>query len=350
MLPPNHVYPVTWNVDRVLLIDQTRLPDEYAVIEISRFEDMAWAIETMVVRGAPAIGVAAAYGIYLGAEEIQTSDRTEFLTHLDQVAERLRSTRPTAVNLFWAIDRMLKTAHQTLGGVEHLKRVLLQTAQTIQADDLETCQRIGEHGLAALPASPARLRLLTHCNAGALATAGYGTALGVVRSAWREHRLERVYADETRPRLQGAKLTAWECVQEGIPVTVITDNMAAHCMQRGMIDAVVVGADRIAANGDTANKIGTYSLALVAKAHNIPFFVAAPLSTIDFAIADGSQIPIEERNASEVYQIGNTILCPAGAEFYNPAFDVTPAPLIRAIITEHGAIAPGDLKERLGDA
>jgi methylthioribose-1-phosphate isomerase len=348
MFPTSHVYPVTWNLDRVLLIDQTRLPDEYAVVEISRFEDMAWAIETMVVRGAPAIGVAAAYGMYLGAQEIQSSDRTEFLAQLDQVAQRLRSTRPTAVNLFWAIDRMLKTAHQTLGTVAHLKTVLLQMAQTIQEEDLGTCQRIGEHGLSVLPDRPAKLRLLTHCNAGALATAGYGTALGVVRSAWREGKLERVYADETRPRLQGAKLTAWECVQEEIPVTVITDNMAAHCMQRGMIDAVVVGADRIAANGDTANKIGTYSLALVAKAHNIPFFVAAPLSTIDFALADGSQIPIEERNPSEIYQIGSTIVCPAGAEFYNPAFDVTPAHLIRAIITEHGAIAPVDLQERLG--
>jgi methylthioribose-1-phosphate isomerase len=347
MSSTSHVYPVTWNADRVLLIDQTRLPDECLVVEISQYEEMASAIETMVVRGAPAIGVAAAYGMYLGAREIQTPDRPEFLTHLEQIAQRLRSTRPTAVNLFWAIDQMLQTAHQTPGTVEHLKTVLWQTAQRIEADDLQTCQKIGDYGLSVLPSNPAKLRLLTHCNAGALATAGYGTALGVVRSTWKAGRLERVYADETRPRLQGAKLTAWECVQEGIPVTVITDNMAAHCMQRGMIDAVVVGADRIAANGDTANKIGTYSVALVAKAHGIPFFVAAPLSTIDFAIADGHQIPIEERNASEVYQIGSTVLCPAGAEFYNPAFDVTPANLISAIITEYGAIPPADLREQL---
>lgn len=347
MAQGNPVYPVVWYDNHVRLIDQTRLPNEYDVVEIKLYQDMATAIETMIVRGAPAIGVAAAYGMYLGAREIQTHDRQIFLTQLDQIAQRLRATRPTAVNLFWAIDRMTKTSHQTLGSVEHLKAVLLETAQAIQADDLQTCQQIGEQGLQALPTSPEKLRVLTHCNAGALATAGYGTALGVVRSAWTAGRLERVYADETRPRLQGAKLTAWECVQEGIPVTVITDNMAAHCMQRGMVDAVVVGADRIAANGDTANKIGTYSLALVARAHNIPFFVAAPLSTIDFAIADGSQIPIEERHPSEIYAVGSIPICPAGAEFYNPAFDVTPANFITAIVTEFGAIAPADLKTKL---
>lgn len=347
MSQASQVYPVIWYDDHVRLIDQTRLPNEFDVVEIRRYEDMAMAIETMIVRGAPAIGVAAAYGVYLGAREIETDDRDTFLDKLEQVAKRLQATRPTAVNLFWAIARMMKVAQQTLGPVEYLKQTLLETAQAINAEDIQTCQQIGDHGVAVLPASPEKLRLLTHCNAGALATAGYGTALGVVRSAWRDGRLERVYADETRPRLQGAKLTAWECVQERIPVTVITDNMAAHCMQRSMIDVVVVGADRIAANGDTANKIGTYSLALVAKAHNIPFFVAAPLSTIDFAISDGSQIPIEERNPNEVYQVGDTVLCPAGAEFYNPAFDVTPAELITAIITEYGAIAPSKLVEEL---
>jgi len=347
MASANPVYPVIWHTDHVRLIDQTRLPNEYDMVEIRRYEDMAMAIETMIVRGAPAIGVAAAYGMYLGARDIQTQDRGEFLTQLEKVAERLGATRPTAVNLFWAIAQMMKVAQNTLGPVDYLKQVLLETAQEINADDIKTCQQIGYHGLSILPAAPNQLRILTHCNAGALATAGYGTALGVVRSAWSAGRLERVYADETRPRLQGAKLTAWECVQEGIPVTVITDNMAAHCMKLGMIDMVVVGADRIAANGDTANKIGTYSVALVAKAHNIPFYVAAPLSTIDFAIADGNQIPIEERNPSEVYQVGGTRLCPVGAEFYNPAFDVTPADLIAAIITEYGAIAPVRLKEEL---
>ncbi|HEY9647398.1 MAG TPA: S-methyl-5-thioribose-1-phosphate isomerase, partial [Chroococcidiopsis sp.] len=339
----SQVFPVIWQDDHVWLIDQTRLPDEYDVVQISRCDDMALAIKTMIVRGAPAIGVAAAYGMYLGAREITTGDRDQFLVQLQTVAETLRTTRPTAVNLFWAIDQMLKTAQQVPGSTEQIQQALLDKAQSIQTDDLRTCEAIGAHGLAALPSEPAQLRLLTHCNAGALATAGYGTALGVVRSAWQGGRLSRLYADETRPRMQGARLTTWECVQDGIPVTLITDSMAAHCLHKGMIDAVVVGADRIAANGDTANKIGTYSLALVAKAHQIPFFVAAPLSTVDFSLSDGSQIPIEERDPAEVYKIGDTIICPAGVEFYNPAFDVTPAALITAIVTEHGAIAPAEL-------
>jgi len=344
-LPTSQVYPVIWQDDHVWLIDQNRLPTEYDLVQISRCDDMAIAIKTMIVRGAPAIGVAAAYGMYLGAREIETGDRDQFLHELESVATKLRATRPTAVNLFWATERMLKVARQTIGPVEYLKTVLLQTAQAIQTEDLETCRAIGDHGLAALPTTPHKLRLLTHCNAGALATAGYGTALGVVRSVWREDRLERLYVDETRPRLQGARLTAWECVQEGIPTTLITDSMAAHCMQRGRMDAVVVGADRIAANGDTANKIGTYSLALVARAHNIPFYVAAPLSTVDFSLSDGSKIPIEERDPIEVYQIGETVIAPRGLDYYNPSFDVTPADLITGIITEYGVVKPAELVE-----
>jgi len=266
------VYPIVWQDDRVLLIDQTRLPNEYTLVEICDCEAMGNAIKTMIVRGAPAIGVSAAYGMYLGARDITTSDRAQFLIELEKIGDYLRSTRPTAVNLFWAIDRVLKTAQETNITVEELPKLLLETAQKIQAEDLQTCQQIGDHGLTVLPKTPEKLNILTHCNAGSLATAGYGTALGVIRSAWRDRRLTRVYADETRPRLQGAKLTTWECTQEGIPVTLISDNMAAHCMKKGLIHAVIVGADRIAANGDTANKIGTYSLALVAKAHNIPFF------------------------------------------------------------------------------
>ncbi len=339
----NQIYPVIWQNNCVSLIDQTRLPQEYSRVIINCSADMAQAIKTMIVRGAPAIGVAAAYGMYLGATEIETSDRALFLEHLEQVANGLRQTRPTAVNLFWAIARMLKTARNTTGTIADIRHILLKTAQEIQAEDLGTCQAIGDHGLSILPSTPQKLRILTHCNAGSLATAGYGTALGVIRSAWREQRLERVYADETRPRLQGAKLTAWECVQENIPVTVITDSMAAHCMQQKMIDLVVVGADRIAGNGDAANKIGTYSLAIAAHAHNVPFYVAAPFSTIDFALAHGEQIPIESRDATEIYQIGNTALCAEGVEFYNPAFDVTPANLISAIITEKGAIKPNSL-------
>ncbi|WP_013324126.1 S-methyl-5-thioribose-1-phosphate isomerase [Gloeothece verrucosa] len=339
----SEIYPVIWKNDQVLLIDQTRLPNEYSVVEISRSLDMAQAIKTMIVRGAPAIGVAAAYGMYLGALEIETDQRKDFLQKLEEVAQLLQQTRPTAVNLFWAISRMLKTAYESLGTVEEIKAILLKTAQDIQQEDLETCYAIGKNGLSVLPSEPHQLRILTHCNTGGLATAGYGTALGVIRSAWQSGRLLRVYADETRPRLQGAKLTAWECVQDNIPVTVISDGMAAHCMKQGMVDAVIVGADRIAANGDTANKIGTYSLAVVSKMHSIPFFVAAPLSTIDFELPNGEQIPIEERDPVEIYQVGKTVICPEGADFYNPAFDVTPAELITAIITEKGAFKPSDL-------
>ncbi len=337
------IYPVTWQHDRVLLIDQTRLPGEFHHIQIANYHQMAEAIKTMIVRGAPAIGVAAAYGVYLGARDIYTEEVGEFLPLLENVAEELRHTRPTAVNLFWAIREMLKTAYGSGDNVATIKQQLLMTAQAIQEQDLMTCQQIGDRGLEVLPSSPEKLNILTHCNAGALATAGYGTALGVIRSAWTAGRLERVYADETRPRLQGAKLTAWECVQEKIPVTVITDNMAAHCMQKKMIHAVVVGADRIAANGDAANKIGTYGLAVIAKMHQVPFFVAAPLSTVDFDLQDGTQIPIEERDPTEIYQIGETRLCPEGVDFYNPAFDVTPNSLITAIITEKGAVKPTEL-------
>ncbi|MBD2652723.1 S-methyl-5-thioribose-1-phosphate isomerase [Synechocystis sp. FACHB-383] len=339
------VYPVQWRDDQVILIDQTRLPLEYKEVAIADYEAMGHAIKSMVVRGAPAIGVAAAYGMYLGARRIQTTELREFVAQLEFVADQLRQTRPTAVNLFWAIDQMLNVAYHSGENVEQVKANLLSQAQQIQLDDLRTCQAIGAAGLEALPREPQQLTILTHCNAGALATAGYGTAIGVIRAAWSAGRLARVYADETRPRLQGAKLTVWECVQAGIPVTLITDNMAAHCMQQQRIDAVVVGADRIARNGDTANKIGTYGLAVLAKMHAIPFFVAAPLSTVDFALDDGSQIPIEERDPVEIYQPGSTRITPEGAEFYNPAFDVTPASLITAIITEQGAIAPGQLAD-----
>jgi len=344
----NEVYPIIWIDDHVRLIDQNRLPETYTLVDIRYVHDMAEAIRTMIVRGAPAIGVAAAYGMYLGARDIQTTDPATFLQQLEAIAQLLKGTRPTAVNLFWAVARMLKTAHETPGSVPERKLALLEAAKVINTEDIQTCKAIGDHGLNALLNYSSPLRILTHCNAGALATAGYGTSLGVVRSVWRAGRLAMLYADETRPRFQGAKLTTWECIQEGIPVTLITDSMAAHCMQRGLIDVVIVGADRIAANGDTANKIGTYGLALVAKAHDIPFYVAAPLSTIDFNLVDGSQIPIEERQASEVYQLGSITLCPQGVNFYNPAFDVTPAPWITGIITEYGVYQPDGLKSLSG--
>lgn len=337
------VYPVVWRDDQVILIDQTRLPIAYEEVAITDYEGMVWAIKTMVVRGAPAIGVAAAYGMYLGARRIQTPELREFVAQMEFIADQLRQTRPTAVNLFWAIDQQLNVAYHSGEDVEFVKAQLFAQAQKIQADDLQTCQAIGAAGLTVLPDSPEKLTILTHCNAGALATAGYGTAIGVIRAAWEAGRLAGVYADETRPRLQGAKLTVWECVQAGIPVTLITDNMAAHCMQQKRIDAVVVGADRLARNGDTANKIGTYGLAVLCKMHDIPFFVAAPLSTVDFQLENGTQIPIEERDPAEIYQVGETRITPEGARFYNPAFDVTPAALITAIITEQGAIAPDQL-------
>lgn len=339
----NPIYPVIWYEDRVLLVDQTQLPEEYVLVEVSRSEDMMRAIETAIVQGTPAIGVAAAYGMYLGARELETNEREAFLKSLENVAELLRQTRPTAANLTWAISRTLKTAYESLGSVAQIKATLLETAQEIQKEDLQICQTIGNNGLSALPAEPAKLNILTYGNTGALATAGYGTALGVIRSAWYAQRLMRVHISETRPRFQGAKLTAWECVQDGIPATIITDNMVAHCLKPGKIDAVIVGADRIAANGDTVNKIGTYTLAVVARSHNVPFFVAAPLSTVDFNLPNGDQIPLEERHPSEIYQIGETIICPTGVDFYNPAFDVTPAEFISAIITERGTLEPNQL-------
>ncbi|WP_041244721.1 S-methyl-5-thioribose-1-phosphate isomerase [Gloeobacter kilaueensis] len=331
----SEIRPVLWDGQSCLLIDQTALPGSLRTVAIETSEQMATAIRTMIVRGAPAIGVAAAFGMVLGRRE---ADPAQPLPHLQKVASLLRSTRPTAVNLFWAIDRMLAAAHLD-SSVAHLEG----EAIAILEADIATCRAIGDHGLAALPATPHRLRLLTHCNAGALATAGYGTALGVVRSAHRAHRLERVWADETRPRLQGARLTAWELVQEGIPVTVIADTVAAHLLGKGQIDAVVVGADRIAANGDVANKIGTRGVAILAHYHGVPFFVVAPWSTIDLDLADGSGIAIEERSPEEVRTIDGVVLAPEGTDFYNPAFDVTPAALISGIVTETGVFAPAQL-------
>ncbi|HHP7245950.1 MAG TPA: S-methyl-5-thioribose-1-phosphate isomerase [Elainellaceae cyanobacterium] len=339
------LYPVVWHDNHVLLIDQNRLPNEFALVDVKRCDDMIRAIESTIVRGAPAIGVAAAYGMYLGARDIKTSNREEFLQTLEAIAAQFQTACPSTVNLVWATERMLKSARQTIGPTEHLKHTLLRTALDMNAEGLKTCQDIGEHGLSVLPSSPQKLRILTHYNAGALATAGYGTALGVIRSAQQAQRLEQVYVGETRPRFQGSKLTAWECVQEGIPVTVIADNMVAHCMKREMVDAVVVGADRIAINGDTVNRIGTYSIAIIANAHHIPFFVAAPLSTIDFDLSEGNHIPIEEHDAAEIFQVGEKRMCPPEARCYNPVFDVTPANLITAIITERGAVSPTELQD-----
>lgn len=321
--------------DRVLVLDQTLLPNELRYVEIRTVAKMAEAIETMIVRGAPAIGIAGAYGLVLGLRETLKSDPTRLREQLKDDAVRLNATRPTAVNLAWALERMLRVAAQT--AESELLHVLTREAEAIHREDVDACRAMGDFGAALVPPGAG---IMTHCNAGALATGGYGTALGVIRSAFSQDSGIHVYADETRPRLQGARLTSWELVQDGIPVTVVCDNMSGSLMRAGKVQMVVVGADRITANGDTANKIGTYNLALIAKAHNVPFYVAAPMSTIDMSLETGDAIPIEERHPGEIYRVGDEQLCADGAGYFNPAFDVTPAYLITAIITEKGVVRP----------
>ena len=303
-----------------------------------RWEDVADAIRTLVVRGAPAIGVAAAFGVVLAARASVATSFEMLMADLEVSFKGLASTRPTAVNLFWALDRMRRTG-EALGDrpLEVARARLLAEAQAILDEDLAANRALGEHGAALVPP---RARILTHCNAGALATAGYGTALGVVRSAHAQGKVALLWVDETRPVMQGSRLTAWECVREGIPHRLIADVVAASLMGRGQVDLVVTGADRIAANGDTANKIGTYALAVLAKHHGLPFYVAAPFSTIDPTLPAGSQIPIEERDAQEVRRVGGHATAPESSPVFNPAFDVTPAPLISAIITERGVFRP----------
>ncbi len=335
---------IEWRDDKVIMIDQTRLPGEEVYNEYTEYRGVAEAIRGMVVRGAPAIGVAAAMGIALGAREIIADTYDSFYQQLCNVCDVMAKTRPTAVNLFWAIDRMKRVAEENRDrDVDTLRALLKDEAIRIEQEDLEICRAIGKNG-ADLIGSDATI--LTHCNAGALATAGYGTALGVIRAAHEAGKNIRVFADETRPWLQGARLTCWELVKENIPVTLISDNMAGFFMSKGEISCCVVGADRIAANGDTANKIGTYSVAVLARENNIPFYVAAPLSTFDLSLATGSDIPIEERHAREVTHLQGYSLAPDGVQVRNPAFDVTPARYITAIITEKGVVA-GNYEENL---
>jgi methylthioribose-1-phosphate isomerase len=319
------------------MIDQRRLPAEETFLRCRDATEVAAAIKDMAIRGAPAIGVSAAMGLAL--EVKRSAAEGEPLGALFEAAARtLAATRPTAVNLFWAIERMRRRFQETLPtGGSALRAALLAEAKAIEREDLLACERMGDHGAALLPEAA---RVLTHCNAGALATAGYGTALGVIRSAARAGKVKTVFADETRPYLQGARLTAWELLRDGIPVTLIADNMAGHLMARGEIDAVVVGADRIAANGDVANKIGTYTAAVLAKENGLPFYVAAPLSTFDLATASGDAIPIEERAAHEVTHHGGRRLAPEGVAVRNPAFDVTPHRYVTAIVCELGVARP----------
>ncbi len=332
------MYTLKWQNDKLYLIDQTKLPVEHVDIECSNYKEVADAIRHMKVRGAPAIGVAAAYGIVLGAMEYTGETGEPFLTHMEEVAHTLEITRPTAVNLFWAIERMTSVVKGNLGRpLEEIQKALLREANKIMDEDMESNKRMGQFGQELLNDGDV---ILTHCNAGALATAGYGTALGVIRAAVATGKHIEVYADETRPYLQGARLTAWELMEDGIPVTLITDNMAGYFMQKGEITGVIVGADRIAANGDVANKIGTYSVAVLAKEHNIPFYVAAPTSTFDLSLESGDQIPIEERDQQEVTHIQGKRIAPYGIKVKNPSFDVTPNKYITAIITEQGVAYP----------
>ena len=328
-----------WTDAGVRFLDQTKLPSEESYVVCATAEEVAEAIRAMVVRGAPAIGVAAAMGIALGARAAEGDHVAEFRRHFDELCDLMAETRPTAVNLFWAIQRMKKRfAASSEMPVGQIKQALITEAQRIYLEDLAANEALSKHGAALLPASGG---VLTHCNAGALATAGgYGTALGVIRAAVEAGKKLRVFADETRPVLQGSRLTAWELQKDGISTTVIADAMAGAMMQQGKIAAVVVGADRIAANGDTANKIGTYTVAVLAKEHNIPFYVAAPFSSIDLETPTGAQIPIEQRAAREVTHIGPTRIAPEGVPVENPAFDVTPAAYIAAIITERGVARP----------
>jgi methylthioribose-1-phosphate isomerase len=326
---------VEWDDGVVKLIDQRRLPLEEVIVECRSYDDVARAIKDMQVRGAPAIGVAAAFGIALGATQIRAKKREGFYEDFGKIVEVMGKTRPTAVNLFWAIDRMKRCLDENKElGIEALKNRLVEEALAVYEEDIEINRKLSQYGVEVVPDNSA---ILTHCNAGALATAGfYGTALGVIKRAHEVGKNIRVFVDETRPFLQGARLTAWELMKDGISMNLITDNMAGFFMQKGEIDLVIVGADRIAANGDAANKIGTYSLAVLAKEHGIPFYVAAPTSTFDRRTPTGESIPIEERDGGEVTHIRGLQLAPNGVSVRNPAFDVTPNSYISAIITEVG--------------
>lgn len=338
------IRPIRYQEGVLSLLDQRKLPVEEVWIDYTDDLAVAEAIRSMVVRGAPAIGITAAFGAYLGASKLETDDSHAFFDAFVKICDHLNATRPTAVNLAWALARMQSLVRANLDQpVINLKIGLEYEAMAIADEDIRINQAMGQHGEKLIPA---QARILTHCNAGALATGGYGTALGVVRAAVTAGKQVMVLADETRPFLQGARLTAWELQRDNIPVTLICDNMAGYLMSLGGIDCVIVGADRVAANGDVANKIGTYSVAVLAKEHNIPFYVAAPISTIDMELKDGSEIPIEQRDVREVSHIGTTQLAPTDIAILNPAFDVTPARLVTAIITERG-IARGDYPARL---
>jgi methylthioribose-1-phosphate isomerase len=331
---------IDFQEDAIIMVDQRKLPTQEVYVRCRTAPEVAKAIRTMVIRGAPAIGVAAAYGIAVGARNSTAKGTRQFAVEFQKICDLMAGTRPTAVNLFWAIDRMKRAfadGAQAGESAGEITERLFREAKRIHDEDVASCRAMGAFGAAMVPDGA---RILTHCNAGALATAGYGSALGVIRAAVEQGKKVAVFADETRPFMQGARLTAWELVRDGINTTVITESMAGPLMRAGEIDLVVVGADRIAANGDTANKIGTYTVAVMAKEHHLPFYVAAPLSTIDLSTPDGDHIPIEERDQREVSHLGSSQLTPAGANIRNPAFDVTPFRYITGIVTERGILRP----------
>ena len=338
---------VEWKEGIVRMLDQTKLPLEVVYNDCKDYETVARGIKELWVRGAPAIGVSAAMGLALGARQVSASNFDEFWPKFEEICGHMAATRPTAVNLFWAIERIKKFVQNNRDkSLDEIRKLLVEESQRMHDEDIATNKKMGGYGAIFVSDDD---NIITHCNAGAIATAGYGTAEGVMRAAVEEGKRIHVYVDETRPVLQGARLTAWELMQEHIPCTLITDNMAGHFMYHDMIDLAIVGADRIARNGDVANKIGTYSLAVLCKEHGIPFYVAAPLSTIDFSIESGTQIPIEERNPREVTHVfGKVQIAPDGVNVANPAFDVTPARYVTAIITEVGAFHPKDI-HRLAD-
>jgi len=332
------IRPFFLDCDVLRVLDQRLLPREERWLDVTDCDGCADVISTMAVRGAPAIGCVAAWGVAFAARDLAAAGLSDedARNRLRAAGERLVATRPTAVNLPWAVARLLAVADAT--PVAQWSAQLAREAETVTAEDLAACQAIGRHGLDALP--PGRLTVLTHCNAGALATAGHGTALGIVRALHDAGRLARVYADDTRPRQQGARLTAWELHREGLPVTLVADTVAGHLLQHGAVDAIVTGADRVAANGDAANKIGTYQLAVLAAHHGVPFFIAAPTSTVDLACPTGDDIVIEERDPDEVRRVDDVWVAPADVDAFNPAFDVTPGSLITAIVTERGVVRP----------
>lgn len=325
---------IEWANGKLRLLDQTKLPVEQTPLELGHYKEVVKAIAEMQVRGAPAIGVAAAYAVAMSAREIQAASRREFLARLAELGDEIASARPTAVNITWAVQRMIDVA-ESEPDLDMIRTRLLAEAQRIQEEDVEINRRMGKYGVELMPDGGA---VLTHCNTGALATAGYGTALGVIRAGWETGKRFHVFNTETRPFLQGARLTSWELVQMGIPSTLIVDSSAGLLMSRGEVSCAIVGADRIAANGDVANKIGTYSLAVIARENGIPFYVAAPTSTVDLSIPSGNEIPIEERRAEEVTRFSGTQTAPEGIDVRNPAFDITPHQYITAIVTEKGVV------------